>query len=163
MPAGAQSCNYRVAPIHRLHLHPARRPRTRTHELQGPILTDRLAAALERLNPWLSDTNVTRAVKAVTQVSAASLVEANETLYTSLTYGIALEQDRGDERKSHTVRFLDFDKSNRNEWVDDVVVHELVHLRHRGHGRDYWQAVGRVMPDYERRREDLRWCGEGLS
>ena len=40
--------------------------------------------------------------------------------------------------------------------VDYVVVHELVHLRHRGHGRDYWQAVGRVMPDYERRRDDLR-------
>ena len=60
-----------------------------------PILTDRLAAALKRLNPWLSDTNLTKAVKAVTQVAAASLTEANETLYTSLTYGIALEQDRG--------------------------------------------------------------------
>ena len=47
--------------------------------------------------------------------------------------------------------------------VDYVVVHELVHLRHRGHGRDYWQAVGRVMPDYERRREDLRACGVGLA
>ena len=47
--------------------------------------------------------------------------------------------------------------------VDYVVVHELVHLRHRGHGRDYWQAVGRVMPDYERRREDLRRRGVGLS
>ena len=47
--------------------------------------------------------------------------------------------------------------------VDYVVVHELVHLRHRGHGRDYWQAVGRVMPDYERRREDLRRCGAGLA
>ena len=47
--------------------------------------------------------------------------------------------------------------------VDYVVVHELVHLRHRGHGRDYWQAVGRVMPDYERRREDLRRCGGGLA
>ena len=47
--------------------------------------------------------------------------------------------------------------------VDYVVVHELVHLRHRGHGRDYWQAVGRVMPDYERRREDLRKCGAGLA
>ncbi len=33
--------------------------------------------------------------------------------------------------------------------VDCVVVHELVHLRHRGHGRDYWQALGKVMPDYE--------------
>ena len=46
--------------------------------------------------------------------------------------------------------------------VDYVVVHELVHLRHRGHGRDYWQAVGRVMPDYERRRRDLRERGAFL-
>ena len=82
-----------------------------------PILTDRLAAALKRLNPGLFDTNVTRAIKAVTQVPAAGLAEANETLYTSLTYGIALEQDRGDGRKNHTVRFLDFDKPNRNEWI----------------------------------------------
>ena len=82
-----------------------------------PILTNRLATALKHLNPWLSGTNLTRAVKAVTQVPAASLAEANETLYTSLTYGIALEQDRGDGRKSHTVRYLDFDKPNRNEWI----------------------------------------------
>ena len=47
--------------------------------------------------------------------------------------------------------------------IDYVVVHELVHLHHRGHGRDYWQAVGRVMPDYERRREELRWRGVGLA
>ena len=47
--------------------------------------------------------------------------------------------------------------------VDYVVVHELVHLRHRGHGRDYWQALGRVMPDYERRREELRRCGAALA
>ena len=53
----------------------------------------------------------------MTQVPAASLAEANETLYTSLTYGIALEQDRGDGRKSHTIRFLDFDKPSRNEWI----------------------------------------------
>ena len=35
----------------------------------------------------------------------------------SLTYAIALEQDRGDGRKSHTVRFLDFDDPGRNEWI----------------------------------------------
>ena len=81
------------------------------------ILTRRLAAALKRLNPWLSETNVASAVKAVTQVPAASLAEANEKVYTSLTYGIALEQDRGGGRKSHTVRFLDFDNPERNEWV----------------------------------------------
>ncbi len=43
--------------------------------------------------------------------------------------------------------------------VDYVVVHELVHLCHRGHGREYWQALGRLMPDYERRREHLRQRG----
>ena len=47
--------------------------------------------------------------------------------------------------------------------VDYVVVHELAHLRHRGHGRDYWRAVGRVMPDYERRRDELRKCGFALA
>ena len=81
------------------------------------ILGGRLAAALKRLNPWLSESNIAKAVKAVTQVPAASLAEANEVLYTSLTYGIALEQDRGDGRKSHTLRFLDFDKPGRNEWI----------------------------------------------
>ena len=81
------------------------------------ILAGRLAAALKRLNPWLSQTNLAKAVKAVTQVPAASLAEANEKVYTSLTYGIALEQDRGDGRKSHTVRFFDFDRPDRNEWM----------------------------------------------
>ena len=82
-----------------------------------PILTGRLAMALSRLNPWLSGPNLTNAVRAVTQVPAASFAEANQKLYTSLTYGIALEQDRGDGRKSHTVRFLDFDNPDRNEWM----------------------------------------------
>ena len=43
--------------------------------------------------------------------------------------------------------------------VDYVVVHELVHLPHRGPRRDYWRALRRVMPDYERHREDLRQAG----
>ena len=44
--------------------------------------------------------------------------------------------------------------------VDYVVVHELVHLRHPGHGREYWQAVGRVLPDYERA---AKTCANAVS
>ena len=47
--------------------------------------------------------------------------------------------------------------------IDYVVVHELVHLQYRGHSPEFWQAVRRVMPDYERRREDLRQCGAALT
>lgn len=67
------------------------------------VLVGRLAAALKRLNPWLSDDNVHKAIRAVTSVQAASLIEASEQLYTTLTYGISLEQDRGDGKKGQDV------------------------------------------------------------
>ena len=81
------------------------------------VVTRRLAAALRHLNPWLSDDNVQKAVRAVTTVQAASLIEVSEKLYTTLTYGISLEQDRGDGKKSHTVRFFDFEHPTGNEFV----------------------------------------------
>ncbi|MCK6545749.1 type I restriction endonuclease subunit R [Myxococcota bacterium] len=81
------------------------------------VLTRRLASALRRLNPWLSDDNVHKAVRAVTSVPSASLIEASEKLHTTLTYGIALEQDRGEGKKAQTVRFFDFDEPTHNELV----------------------------------------------
>lgn len=47
--------------------------------------------------------------------------------------------------------------------VDYVVAHELVHLQHDNHSRAFWSALGRVMPDYEIRREDLRQLGARLE
>jgi type I restriction enzyme R subunit len=85
--------------------------------LKEVVLTKRLATALKRINPWLSEDNVQKAVRAVTHVPATSLIEASEKLYTILTYGISLEQDRGDGKKGHTVRFLDFEKPKNNEFL----------------------------------------------
>jgi type I restriction enzyme R subunit len=85
--------------------------------LREVILAGRLGQALRRLNPWLSDDNVHKAVRAIASVQAASLIEANEEVYTALVYGVAVEQDLGDGRKSHTVRFLDFDQPDRNDFV----------------------------------------------
>jgi len=39
--------------------------------------------------------------------------------------------------------------------VDYVVCHELAHLRHMNHSRDFWSEVGRLCPDYRRLREAL--------
>jgi predicted metal-dependent hydrolase len=47
--------------------------------------------------------------------------------------------------------------------VEYVVVHELVHLVHRDHTKGFWAALGRVLPDYERRRGELRRVGERLT
>lgn len=43
-----------------------------------------------------------------------------------------------------------------------VVVHELCHLRWRGHGVRFWSLVARRMPDYESARKWLRRHGESL-
>jgi hypothetical protein len=39
--------------------------------------------------------------------------------------------------------------------LDYVITHEFVHLRIPNHSPPYWRMLGRVMPDWEKRRERL--------
>jgi len=83
--------------------------------LKQTILTGRLGRALKKLNPWLSDDNTNKAIRTITTVQAASLLDASEKVHTDLTYGISLEQDRGEGKKGQTIRFFDFDDPGKNE------------------------------------------------
>jgi type I restriction enzyme R subunit len=85
--------------------------------LKEVVLTKRLAKAVKRLNPWISDDNVHKAVRAITGVQATSLVDASQEIYTTLTLGKSFEQDRGDGNKSYDVRYIDFDDTSNNELV----------------------------------------------
>jgi type I restriction enzyme R subunit len=85
--------------------------------LKEVLLTKRLATALKRLNPWLSDDNLHKAVRAVTSVQATSLIEASQEVYTTLTLGKSFEQDRGEGKKSYDVRYLDLDDPSKNEFL----------------------------------------------
>lgn len=50
-----------------------------------------------------------------------------------------------------------------NSIVDYVAVHELCHLKQHDHSPMYWKEVGRVMPDYQKRRDWLRENSETLK
>lgn len=40
--------------------------------------------------------------------------------------------------------------------IDYIVVHELCHLIHMNHSKEYWNAVKSILPDYEKRRKWLK-------
>ena len=85
--------------------------------LKEVVLAGRLAKALRKLNPWLSDDNLHKAVRALTGVQATSLIEASQEVYTTLTLGKSFEQDRGEGKKSYDVRYIDFENPANNEFV----------------------------------------------
>lgn len=47
--------------------------------------------------------------------------------------------------------------------LDYVVVHELCHLTHMNHSKEFWDKVASVMPEYKVHRQWLKDHGQELS
>ncbi|MEK7856421.1 MAG: SprT family zinc-dependent metalloprotease [Acidobacteriota bacterium] len=50
-----------------------------------------------------------------------------------------------------------------NSIVEYVVAHELCHLKIHDHSKYFWQLLAAIVPDYEKRREWLRFNGQTLN
>ena len=37
-----------------------------------------------------------------------------------------------------------------------VFIHELVHLRHMNHSKEYWHEISQILPDYKERKQQLK-------
>ncbi|MBI3224368.1 MAG: M48 family metallopeptidase [Mycolicibacterium cosmeticum] len=46
--------------------------------------------------------------------------------------------------------------------VDYVLAHELAHLREGNHGAEFWQVLGRAMPDFDERKCELAEAGASI-
>ena len=61
---------------------------------------------------------------------------------------------------------LNFSKrlaSTPDEIIGYVVVHELCHIKHKNHSKNFWNEVEKLMPDYRKHRKWLKNKGYLLS
>jgi type I restriction enzyme R subunit len=82
------------------------------------ILADRLAAALERLNPRIPAEARTAAIKQLFIIETPSLVEENRRIHRLLTDGVDVEFVVSDgEIKGDKVWLIDFENADNNDWL----------------------------------------------
>ena len=81
------------------------------------VLISRLKKKLAEINPHLTEESIKKAIRRVTHIQAESLIEANRTFHQDLVAGISIDQDIGARRQKQTVRFIDFDDPEKNEFL----------------------------------------------
>lgn len=111
------------------------------------LLEGRLREALKRLNPWMTDDHVTRAIFNLRNVPVTGIAR-NQAIHEYLTYGMPLDVDDAAVRRSRTVHFFDFDladaRHGRNEYIVTTQMRiRLPHERESGTEDD----ERRVIPD----------------
>ncbi len=81
------------------------------------VLVKQLEAALRRLNPWISEENLRKVLREITHPHHAGLMEYNHAIYQQLVNCLSVEQDVGKGRKGQTVKIIDFDQPDNNDFL----------------------------------------------
>jgi type I restriction enzyme R subunit len=81
------------------------------------ILINRLENSVKKLNPWISEENLRKVLRETTHPHFAGLMEYNHSIYKTLVHYQSVEQDLGKGRKGQTVKIIDFDHPEKNEFL----------------------------------------------
>jgi len=103
--------------IHGDQLDPELREDSERTSRRDVILVSSLKKKLAEINPHLTEDSIEKAIRRVTHIQAESLIEANHSFHQDLISGISIDQDIGARRQKQTVRFIDFENIERNEFL----------------------------------------------
>ncbi len=81
------------------------------------VLEKRLTASIKRINPWINDENLRKVIRDLAKTQYANLIEANKEIWTSINQCVSVMQDLGKGNKGQTVRIIDFDNPENNEFL----------------------------------------------
>ena len=81
------------------------------------LLLGRLGRKLREINPGLTETGVKQAIAALQQPLAAGLLDANEACSRLVSRWVTVEETRGGKLVAPSVRYIDFDEPQNNEFL----------------------------------------------
>ena len=82
------------------------------------VLTARLETAIRRINPWLNDNNAQIALREITSVPAASLMEANHQIHRLLSgRELTVKQVIAGREQYRGIAFIDFTNPATNDFL----------------------------------------------
>lgn len=91
---------------------------TREREYDEVVLRRRLEIALKRLNPELTDAQISEVIKRVARGRSPDLIVSNHDFHQLLTDGVDIERRENDGTlRTHKVRLFDFDDPTNNDFV----------------------------------------------
>ncbi|MBU0459321.1 MAG: DEAD/DEAH box helicase family protein [Nanoarchaeota archaeon] len=86
-------------------------------ELHQFFLIDVLKKKIKELNSWISENNLNKVMREITLLQATSTIEANEKFFYKLVNYISVKQDLGKGNKSQTVKIIDFENPDKNDFT----------------------------------------------
>jgi len=81
------------------------------------VLEKRLTKSIKHINSWINDENLRKVVRDLTISHFPNLIEANQSNWEELTQYISVLQDRGQGNRGQTVKIIDFDNPENNEFL----------------------------------------------
>ncbi len=81
------------------------------------VLTARLKRKLAELNPEATESTIDKAVRRATNLQGTSLLDENKSLHRDLVSNITVEQESGGGRRGQTIRFINFDEPEKNDFL----------------------------------------------
>lgn len=81
------------------------------------VLVDRLKRKLAELNPEATEETLDKAIRRVTNIQGTGLINENKAFHQDLVSSVSIEQETGAGRRNLTVKFIDFDDLEKNEFL----------------------------------------------
>ena len=92
-------------------------PNKERNSYKDVVLEKRLRASIKRINSWISDENLNKVTNELIRIQTTTLQEANQSIHETLIHHLSVTQDLGKGNKGQTVKIIDFDNIDNNEFI----------------------------------------------